>query len=177
MSSNKKDEATEDSGEQGLALTPEVIKPGETDLPAKSTAEIIPEEKKSPPSKLIRKWTEYSRIWREKGLKPRQVKAIKSFILQEFKSVAEWSRSCGVPHRTLLNWIHQDQVFKEALIDLCTEELDVYIPFGLKKMGKRIKDGDETSLMRALGLRGRLEKQQERKGVYRRFIAEWLEPE
>ena len=167
----------ETNGKDGLAVTPEIVKTSETDLPAKSTAEIIPEEKKSPPSKLIRKWTEYSRIWREKGLKPRQIKAIKSFILQEFKSVAEWSRSCGVPHRTLLNWIHQDQVFKEALIDLCTEELDVYIPFGLKKMGKRIREGNETSLMRALGLRGRLEKQQERKGVYRRFIAEWLEPE
>jgi len=169
-----KGETTEDGGDDSLAVTPEVVESSETDLPAKSTAEIIPEEKKSPPSKLIRKWTEYTHIWREKGLNPRQIKAIKSFILEEFKSVAEWSRNCGVPHRTLLNWIHQDQAFKEALIDLCTEELDVYIPFGLKAMGKRIMDGDETSLMRALGLRGRTGERKE--GKYTRIegiIEEW----
>ena len=167
----------ETNGKDGLAVTPEIVKTSETDLPAKRTDKITEVEKpKEPKSKLIRKWQDYTHIWREKGLKPRQIKAIKSFILQEFKSVAEWSRSCGVPHRTLLNWIHQDQVFKEVLIDLCTEELDVYIPFGLKALGKRIKGGDETSLMRALSLRGRLEPQQERKGVYKRFIAEWLEP-
>ena len=147
-------------GDNSVAVTPEVVESSETELPSKITDEQTGLDKpKEGKQRLIRKWSDYNKILREKGLKPRHIKAIKAFIYQEFKTVSEWSKKCGIPHQTLSHWINHDQLFKGALTDLMEEGLDASIPFGLKAMNKRIRDGDETSLMRALGLRGRLGEQ------------------
>ena len=169
------------SGDESLAITPEVVAEDNAELPVKIADEITTKEKTKEPKrsalKAIRKWTDYSRKLSERGLRQNQIKAIKVFICLPVKTIQEWADKADVVRSTLSTWWNHDKLFQECLYEAACDFLDKAIPFGMIHLGEKVMKGEEPSLMNALRLRGRLEPKQEGKGVYKRFIAEWLKPE
>ena len=102
------------------------------------------------------KWTEYTHKWVERGLKNRQMDAVKVFITQEVKSTCDWARKAGIPQQTLSRWLNHDELFNQCLYDVSKDYLEPAIPFGLKKLGEKIAKGDERALVFWLKYRGRM---------------------
>lgn len=139
---------------QVIDITPYPYKDKPQKQPSLDNKPVI--KSKIPLDKQLRNWKEYTHQLAEKGLKPRQIKAIKVFISQPVKSISDWSRKLGIAHQTLSYWWNHDQLFQECLADAADIYLDMVIPFGVKQLGERVMKGEESSLITALKLKGKL---------------------
>lgn len=88
------------------------------------------------------KWTEYTHKWVEKGLKNRQMEAVKVFITQEIKSISDWARKVGIPQQTLSRWLNHDEIFQQCLYDVSKDYVYVPFLFGIKKVAEKAAEGD-----------------------------------
>lgn len=125
--------------------------------------------------KQVRKWTEYASTLVDIGLRPQQIEAVKVFITQDVKTVANWARLAGVTQQSLNHWWLYDEVFKDCLSKAAEAFMDAVIPFGLRAMAKRVMAGDETSLIRSLQHRGKAapSKHEVAVGRWEELVKEW----